>query len=219
MLSQHRENCSAGHSDCKEQGRTALSADLWNFICWVWLSSVCGQIGVGNAGLNKSLSLIWASESLSTYARTFSDFPASVCGILPLGASQWTGSSGRCPCRTKGVIQEPLVRTQTWMWCLGQHVALAKGGMESRDFISNNPHYVVHRKTITRSLWTVKLSVVATWRQMLLCVSLMCIYLLGCTRPSLRHEGVLVGVQGTWTLCLACRIFSCSMWEDRKSVV
>lgn len=157
MLSQHRENCSAGHSDCKEQGRTTLSSDLWNFICWVWLSSVCSQIGVGNAGLNKSLSLIWASESLSTYAQTFSDFPASVCGILPLGASQWTGSSGRCPRRTKGVIQEPLVRTQTCMRCLGQHVALAKGGMESRDFISNNPHYVVHRKTITRSLWTVKL--------------------------------------------------------------
>ena len=200
MLSQHKENCSAGCSECREQRRTALSIDLWNFICWVWLSSVCGQIGVGNAGLNKSLSLLWASESLSTYARMVSDFPASVCGILPLGASQWTGSSGRCPRRTKGVIREPLVHAQTCMWCLGQHVALAKGGMESRDFISNNSHYVVHRKTFTRSLWTVKFSVVATWRQTLLCVCLMCIYLLGCPSPSLWHAGVLVGAQGTWTL-------------------
>lgn len=173
------ESCFAGCSECGEQKRNALSTDLWNFICWV-LSSVCGQIGVGNAGLNKSISLLWASEALSTSARTFSEFPH--LWNPSSWSSQWTGSSGKCPRRTKGVIQEPLVHTQTCVWRLGQHVPLARGGTERRECTSTNSRDFVHRETIARSLWAGELSALATWRQTPLCVCLTFTYLFGCTR-------------------------------------
>ena len=52
------------------------------------------------------------------------------------------------PLRTKGVIQEPLVHTQTCAGRLGLRVPLARGGTESRDFTSNSSCDFVHRESI-----------------------------------------------------------------------
>lgn len=208
MPSQHKESCFAGHSECGEQKKSALSADFWNFICWVLLSSLCGQIGVGNTGLNKSISLLWASEALSTYARTFSEFPH--LWTPSSWSSQWTGGSGKALAGQKGSFRS-LSSVQRRVCGVSVHTFLwLEAAWRVMTSLPTVPLILSIEKPLRGHCG---LSSSQRWpREGRRCsVYVWCLFACLAASGVRVARGALVGARGMWALHLAHRIFSCDM--------